>query len=275
MKKIDLHTHSHYSDGTSSPAQVVRKAFENGVRFMALADHDTISGFEEADAEARNLGVRLLCGVEINTCENEQVHILGYGVDWKSPPFLETLEDFRARRLKRMQAILEKLGAAGIGISMADIQGVSKESLGRPHVADALRQKGLVRTRQEAFRKYLVRGKAGYVEPMGPTPQQAIEAIRKAGGIASFAHPGLLGNGLHLEKWAALGLEGLEVYYPAHSVTVTVRLSEQAQKFSLLATGGSDYHGPGSGHEDGIGIQIPEEVYNQLLERFAKKTSLP
>lgn len=266
MRSIDLHTHSYYSDGTLRPSEVARRAAAQGVELYALTDHDTLAGFEEARAEAEKHKMPILAGLEINTSESDLVHILGYGVDPSSRELLKTLEDFRSRRAKRLEMILERLRKSGVPIEKEDVDGVSRHSLGRPHVADALVKRGVVQNRQEAFQRYLVRGKPGYVEPMGPGPEEAIRVIAEAGGLPSLAHPGIIGNGLDVGRYAGLGLRGLEVYYPSHSGPTTQRLLGSAKKFSLLATGGSDHHGPASGREDIGGIQVPDEVFDRIRE---------
>ena len=269
MRRIDLHTHSHYSDGTTSPAEVVKGAFKRRVELLVLSDHDTVDGWAEAKAEADRQGLAFAAGIEINTRESDAVHVLGYGIDPKSPALKARLEEFRGRRRLRIGRIIERLKEAGLDISLEDVSGVSKQTLGRPHVADALRRKKIVQTRQEAFQKYLIRGKPGYVDPMGPSIEESIQTIREAGGFASLAHPGLLKNGnLKLEEWKALGLEGLEIYYPTHSMSYIQELLERARSFGLMPTGGSDYHGPGSGREEIGGIEVPDEVYDRLVERL-------
>lgn len=263
--RIDLHTHSDFSDGTSSPAELVRRARREGLGLLVLTDHDTVSGCEEALAEARAGGPRVCCGIEINTCEDEQVHVLGYGIDRDSPVLAERLEDFRGRRRRRIALIVERLQALKLAISFEEIASGAKQTLGRPHVADALRAKGLVHTRQEAFRKYLMKGAPAYVPPMGPSVRDAIETISAAGGWASLAHPGLLKKEHDLSAWAALGLKGLEVYYPAHAGGMRERLLATADRLGLVPTGGSDYHGPGTGREHVGCAGMPPELVERLV----------
>jgi len=269
--KFDLHTHSYYSDGTLSPSEVVRLAVKAGVRLLSLTDHDTVSGLEEASGQAKRMGLGFVPGIEINTAEPDPIHILGYGIDPGSGALRARLEEFRMHRRTRVVRMIQKLRALGIEIGQADLEAVSRESVGRPHLADILRRKGYVRTRQEAFRRYLMRGRPAYVEPTGPGIQEAIETIRKAGGAASLAHPGFLERGLDLPKWVQWGLGAIEAYYPTHSAAFTRRLAREAAPFSLLLTGGSDFHGPGT-DRDKIGIIDPpqqawDRVYHTLLQR--------
>lgn len=269
---IDLHTHSHRSDGTLPPGQVVLAAHQKGVSLLSLTDHDTVSGIEEARGEAQRLKIVFIPGIEINTVELDQVHILGYGLDVQSPSLKRNLEAFRTRRRSRVERILKKLQDLKIPVGMEDVEQVSKESLGRPHVADALRKNGYVKSRQEAFERFLMRGRPAYVEPLGPNPKEAIETIREAGGIPVLAHPGMV-SALNagssdgaLRQWVRWGLGGIEAYYPSHSVGQTLRFLEEAGRYDLLATVGSDFHGPRTGREK-IGImKVPEEAEKKILE---------
>lgn len=269
LRRVDLHLHSFFSDGTLSPAEVVRRAAARKVEVMALTDHDSISGFEQAQAEGAKLSIRVLCGIEINTCEGDLLHVLGYGFRPDSDVLNTRLEQFRDRRRKRMDAILERLRAASVDISWDDIGQVSKETLGRPHVADAMVKKGVVRSRKEAFDRYLMRGKPGYVEPMGPTAKEAISAIRDAGGWASLAHPGTVDNETWLKSLVDSGLEGLEVYYPTHSQATITRLLMLAESYKLMPTVGSDFHGPKTGRENIGCMEIESKVYERLMERLS------
>lgn len=268
FRRVDLHTHSRHSDGTSDPAEVVRRSRELGVELLVLTDHDSVSGFAEAAQAGRALGLEVRCGVEINTREHDALHILGYGFDPASPRLLSLLEEFRARRQRRAGAILERLKAAGLDLGWEDVRQVARETVGRPHVADAMIRKGLVRSRKEAFERYLLRGRAGYVEPLGPTPEEAIAAVREAGGWACLAHPGALEDGARIEALAAGGLEGVEAYYPTHSRETVERLLELAGRHKLLPTAGSDFHGPGTGRDSAGGFEVAPELYARLVERL-------
>lgn len=265
--RVDLHTHSHYSDGTLSPAELVAKAHQSGVRLLVLSDHDCVTGFPEAKAEGDRLGVRVLCGVEINTREDD-CHVLGYGVRWDSKPLQARLEEFRQRRERRIRGVVEKLQAANVDIAWEEVQGEGAltrgQAVGRPHVADALRRKRIVRTRQEAFQKYLSKGKPGYVEAMGPSAEEAIVAIREAGGTPVIAHPGALFELEEFKRWADLGLGGIEVFYPTHSGGTVQELLGIAKATGLVTTGGSDFHGPGTGREKLAGFDASDELFGVL-----------
>lgn len=265
--RADLHTHSKYSDGTLAPAELVRRARAAGVASLVLTDHDTVSGCAEARAEAARLGLRFGCGIEINTREGDMVHILGYGIDPERPALAARLAEFRRRRAERVAGIVARLNAEGVALALEEVRGEAGETLGRPHIADALRRKRLVRTRAEAFARWLTPGRPGYVEPMGPSAAEAIAAIREAGGWACLAHP-LTVAAPDWERLVALGLEGLEVHYLNHTGPQVARLGELARRHGLLATGGSDFHGPGSGREDIGGVEIPEADFDRVAERL-------
>lgn len=247
---------------------MVRRAYGAGITLLALTDHDSISGFPEASAEAARLGMAITCGIEINTGEADGVHVLGYGFDPASAALCERLGEFRARRERRAGLIVSQLNALGIDLTLEEVRGESTETLGRPHVADALRRKKIVKTRAEAFKRFLVPGAAGYVAPMGPSVAEAISAIKAAGGWASLAHPGTVKRDLDLAPWVEQGLEGIEAYYRAHTRSQIARFLEAAKRFGLLATGGSDFHGPGTGREDLGGVEIPDAELGVLRDRL-------
>jgi hypothetical protein len=265
VKKIDFHTHSHYSDGTSRPEDLSRRAGKAGLELLILTDHDTVAGFPELLESAKLYKVSVACGIEINTADSG-VHILGYGFKWDSPLLMETLSDFRARRRLRVEKMLEKLRSLGFPIDLEDVGEVSKESLGRPHIADALVKKGLVKSRQEAFDRLLSGGKPGYVESLGPSPKEAIELIRGFGGFASLAHPHIVKKSERITEWIEWGLEGLEGYYA--DLNHPQKWRDLAKEKNLLLTGGSDFHGPGSGRDKVFGVEIPDEVYQGFLKRL-------
>ena len=270
MRKIDLHTHSLYSDGTLSPREVVALAASSGVEVLFLTDHDSVSGFPEAEGAASGTAVRVLCGIEVNTSLSDRVHILGYGLRWRDQALARRLEELRARRVLRIERIVESLKAQGLDISLEDVRGASRETLGRPHVADALKRKGIVRSRQEAFQRFLGVGKPGFVGSLGPSPEEAIGLIRDAGGFASLAHPQTVKDFSELPAWVGAGLEGFEVFYGSHSPSDIKRFGDIARAHGLIATGGSDYHGPGSGRDDGLGVEVPDEVFERFSERLSR-----
>ena len=198
------------------------------------------------------------------------MHVLGYGFRWQDAQFVERLERFRERRHARIGRIVEQLRKLGLPIAVEDVVAESHQTLGRPHVADALKRKGIVGSRQEAFNRFLAKGKPGYVESAGPTPEEAIALIREAGGFCSLAHPETLADESLLGEWKKLGLEGLEAYYSTHSASQTARFLRLAAEHGLLATGGTDFHGPGTGRDKALGVEVPDEVFDRFTERLAR-----
>jgi len=268
-KRVELHCHSVYSDGTLTPAELVARAKKDGVELLTLTDHDSISGGPDLFAAAKAEGLDVRLGIEIN-CAGEgaadRVHILGYGIDPKAPGFEERLAEFRERRTVRSKMIVEKLRALGIAIEFADVRAGAFETLGRPHVADALRRLGVVKSRKEAFDRFLMKGKPGYVESMGPSPREAIALIRDAGGVACLAHPQTAGKEQELEELYRLGLQGIEVNYAGHSPSQVRNYGGWAEAKGLLAVGGSDFHGPGTGRVEELGIDYSDEAAGPVLE---------
>lgn len=272
MRRFDCHTHSRHSDGTLSPREVVKRAEASRLELLILTDHDTIAGLEEAAAAATAAKIHFSLGIEINSNYPEgQVHFLGYGIRAQDPSFLAALARLRGRRRERADAILRRLRELGLPLSPEELPSSPDLPLGRPHVADLMRRKGIVRTRSEAFEKYLSRGRPGFAEPLGPTPEEAIALIRDAGGFPSLAHPKTAKTALkHLSEWVRAGLEGVEAYYAAFSEEERKHWAGVAAEFNLLSTGGSDFHGPGTGRDRPLGVEVPESVFDRFSERLAR-----
>ncbi|UCG13315.1 MAG: PHP domain-containing protein [Deltaproteobacteria bacterium] len=250
MDRIDLHTHSSHSDGSFTPRQLVRLARKEALRAIALTDHDTVAGVEEALTAGKELGVEVVPGVEISAqYPGGTMHILGYYLCTGNRELVSQLERLQRERAARNPKIIERLQTLGLDITKAEIQPFHSGQLGRPHIAQALVRKGYVSSIDQAFRRYLKKGGPGYVEKFRFSPQQAITMIRKAGGLAVLAHPSSLEieEPTHLaqlvEDLQTNGLEGMEVYYPGHTDEMMVLYQKVAHRFGLLCTGGSDFHG--------------------------------
>jgi predicted metal-dependent phosphoesterase TrpH len=245
--RVDLHTHSTASDGLLAPEELVRRAHAAGVTVLALTDHDTTAGVAAARAAGERLGVEVIAGVEINTdLPSGDAHVLGYFVSDSDPVFLARLAERRTAREARGRRMVQQLQAIGVPITWAQVRAHADGAVGRPHVAAALIDLGLVASVQEAFDRYLNRGMPGYV-PRDPfTPAEAVALIRSGGGVASLAHPKEIPNleGL-LAALLPSGLAGLEVYYGPYTTATVGQLRALADRFGLIPTGGSDYHGPG------------------------------
>ena len=271
MARVELHCHSVYSDGTLTPAELVARALKNGVTLLTLTDHDSVSGGPDLFAAGKAQGLDVRLGIEINCAgagSADRVHVLGYGIDPESPGFRARLEEFRERRTTRARMIVDKLRALGVAVDYADVRSAAQETVGRPHVADALRRSGVVRSRKEAFDRFLAKGKPGFVESMGPSPAEAIALIRDAGGTPCLAHPQTAGGENELEELRKLGLEAVEANYTGHSPSQIRNYGEWASSKHLLPLGGSDFHGPGTGREERLGVEYEGQVLDQLRERL-------
>jgi len=273
--RIDLHTHSDRSDGTESPAALVRRARDKGIDVLALTDHDTTAGWDEAAAQAAGDGVTLVRGLEISCVfRGYGVHLLAYLPDPTYPPLAEELLRVLAGRNARLPATLQRLRAVGIEIDADDVRRLAGDAsaIGRPHVADALVAKGVVANRNEAFERYLGPGGVGYVHRYAADLEEMLELVAGAGGVSVVAHPwasryqheALDRNGLAWLKDA--GLVGVEVDHEDHDPATRARLRSLARSLDLVVTGSSDHHGAGKvDHELGCNVTAPDE-YARLLE---------
>lgn len=270
MPKIDLHTHSTFSDGTCSPEEVVHKALKVGVKLFALADHDTTDGVLRAAQICREHSILFTPAVEISTREHDHLHFTGYRLDLSNPDLQTFLAQNRQNRQNRIKQIIAQLAKAGVDITEKDVFSRAPNTVSRAHVADALKAKKIVSSRQEGFRKYLLPGCVGYVPSAGVTSLEAISYIKKAGGIAVLAHPGMVSEVWNFPAWKEAGLDGLEVFYPAHTFALKQELLALARKYDFLCTAGSDYHGPHGGRIASPGMDIPQTHYDRLYQVLFK-----
>ena len=250
---IDLHTHSNFSDGTDSPAQLINKALATGITTIALTDHDSVAGIAQAQSALRP-GISLVAGAEIScqTDDGISVHMLGLLFDLEDKDLISTMEKTRENRHGRMQLIIERLNEAGIEISIQDVLAELAQgaTLGRPHLADALIKKGVVNSRDEAFSQMLHNKSKFYVAHYSPKPVEAIKLIKAAGGVAIIAHPmaSHRGRTISVETFGDLieaGLDAIEVDHRDHSPDEKNALIQLARDNNLVMTGASDYHGNG------------------------------
>ncbi len=254
---IDLHTHTNVSDGTDSPSELINKALASGIKVLALTDHDSIAGWDEASAHLRP-GMDLVLGSEIS-CQTEDgisVHMLGLLFDRGNQELQDVLAQTRDNRYGRMERIIVRMNDAGIEISMEEVLAQLSEgaTLGRPHLADAMVAKGLAKSRDEIFEKWLHNNSPYYVAHYSPTPERAIELIKAAGGVAVIAHPmaSLRGRTVSVESFTSFvdaGLDGIEVFHRDHTADQRVLLTQIANDLGVLRTGSSDYHGSGKINE--------------------------
>ena len=272
-QRVELHCHSIYSDGTLTPAELVARAVKSGVALLVLTDHDSISGGADLAAAGQAAGLATRLGIEIN-CAGEgaadRVHMLGYGFNPESPGFRERLTEFRERRTVRARLMVDKLRALGYGIEYEHVRSAAFETVGRPHLADALRRLGVVKSRKEAFERFLIKGKPGFVNSMGPSPAEAIALIRDAGGTSCLAHPQTAGKENELDGLFRAGLQAVEVNYSGHTPSQIRAYGEWAASKGLVACGGSDYHGPGTGREARLGVEYDAAGYAAVMERIER-----
>jgi predicted metal-dependent phosphoesterase TrpH len=250
---IDLHTHTTCSDGTDSPRELVNKAIAQGLEVLGISDHDTTSGWDEATQTLRGT-LKLALGAEISCLTNDgiSVHMLGMLFDPLHVEMQQVLEETRDGRLPRMRKMIEKMRSEGMDISIEDVVSAMPEgaTMGRPHLADALVAKKIVKSRDEAFVELLHNDSRFYVSHAAPTPVEAISLIRRAGGVAVIAHPFASHRGEILKaedfsELVAAGLNGIEVDHRDQNPDERAMLRVIARELNLVMTGSSDYHGTG------------------------------
>jgi hypothetical protein len=281
---IDLHIHSTASDGTLTPAEIILLAARSGLGAISITDHDSIAGAREALLRGVPAGLAFLTGVEISAEPPPSypgagsIHILGYGLRLDDPDLNRALEKLQDSRRQRNPEIIARLNRLGISIRIEEVEREAVDGQpGRPHIAKLLVKKGVAKTIDDAFDRYLGNGKPAYVDKYRIESNQAIELINAAGGIPVLAHPCLLElEGLEpledlLQEMMSMGLKGLEVYYPQHSTEQTRLYADLAARHHLLMTGGTDFHGDilpeiqlGVGKGD---LHIPFALYEKLIER--------
>jgi len=248
----DLHSHSTASDGRFSPSQLAREARRRGVALLALTDHDTVAGLDEAIEVAGAEGLEVIPGIEVSaTCDDTSVHVLGLFIRHREPWLVDFLTQAQKRRIDRIHRILQKLAALGIHLPAEEVFAKSKHgSVGRPHVAEVMVERGIVPSYSEAFERYLGSRAPAYVGYEKITSADAIELIRRAGGVSSLAHPGLMERDAIIPQMVQEGLRAIEVYHSEHAPETAAHYLEMARGHGLLITGGSDYHAiDGAGKE--------------------------
>lgn len=247
--KADLHLHTTASDGTLTPQELVARAAQEGFDLIAVSDHDSVEGVAAAREAGSALGVRVLTAVELSCGASREIHVLGYGFDPENGELLDFCRARRENRVERTRKMCKQLADIGKPISFDRVMALARGVVGRPHVARALLEAGYVTSVKDAFDRFLVPGKPGYVPKEDVKVADAVRLIHQAGGVSVLAHPMELKMGeMALEalirEWRAQGLAGIEVYHPSAANNHAAYLDRLARREGLLVTGGSDYHGP-------------------------------
>lgn len=273
---IDLHLHTTASDGRSTPEALVAEAAAAGCRTIAVTDHDTTAAVDRVAAAARDAGVAFVAGIEMTAVDRaKDIHILGYGIDTADAELAAFLAEQRVLRRARVVAIAERLSAAGAPIDVDALltsAASTGRALGRPAIAAALIAAGHVPTVNDAFDRYLAEGRPGFVVRDGAAPAVIAERILRAGGVVSIAHPGKYGRDDLIAPLVDAGMGAIEVFHPDHDRADVERYQAIAASFGLVMTGGSDYHGPGTGRASALGrIGPPPEQLDALMALAAAR----
>ena len=265
--------HTFYSDGTSSPQEVVQEASERGLACIAITDHDTLEAVPIAQQEAKNFNIEIVPGVELSTeMDGKDIHLLGYFMDCAHGPLVAALTKAQEGRVLRIQEMIDKLKKLGVdNIELNEVCALTQsKSVGRPHLAKILKEKGWVVNYQEAFNKYLAEGAVAYVGKYKISPEDGIRLIRESGGVAVLAHPMCTNRDELIPQFVKAGLQGVEVYYPNFSEASHVYYEGIARKHNLAMTGGSDAHGKAKENTHIGKVKIPYELVEEL-KKLAKK----
>lgn len=272
MNFADLHIHSTFSDGTLSPTEIIKVAKDNGVRCIAITDHDCLDSQYIINMSSEEL--KIISGIEISSeIDGLEIHILGYFIDYKNQQLINLVNKLAEERKNRIHKIIDKLNENNILIDINDLDIEFSKSISRSHVANAMVKKGYFENYKSAFINYLVKDKPAYVKGYKIHYREVIKTISDAGGVAVLAHPGQIHKGLAVEAFIKelkyCGLRGIEVYHPSHSREEINKFYNLAKKHKLLITGGSDYHGKGCYNENYIGSYgLKEDVFNKLFRRI-------
>jgi predicted metal-dependent phosphoesterase TrpH len=245
MKFADLHLHTSFSDGTFTPEELVLQAQKNGLSCIALTDHDTVQGCARAAAACAPVLIEFIPGTEL-TAEHDdtEVHILGYFLDTQNQTLLAEIAKFQAVRKQRIYEMVARINEIGVPLKVEAVFALANcESPGRPHVARTLVKEGLARNLDEAFERFLKKGRPAWVPKAKMSARESVDLIHQAGGLAVMAHPGLNRTDDIIPALVDAGLDGIECFHTKHSTTMAERYLGIADKFHLLVTGGSDCHG--------------------------------
>jgi len=277
VSRVDLHLHTTVSDGALRPEELVRAASIAGIQVMAVTDHDSVDGIRDAERAASDLSIQVIPGIEVSAgLDGDDVHVLGYFLDPGDRVLREALSRLQEGRVAQARSMVERLAELGWPLDWDRVMAIAQGgSVGRPHIARALIERGYVGSVDEAFSRFLRRGGPGYVEGQKLLPQEAVSLIKEAGGVPSLAHPIIVGASdyrLDLDRLLPVmveaGLEGIEAYYKGYTPEVTAFLFGLASRYRLVPTGGSDFHGGGVVADAELGaVEVPWETVERLRDR--------
>lgn len=272
--RVDLHLHTTVSDGALRPEELVKAAAAAGIRVIAITDHDSVDGVKEAERASAGLPIEVIPGIELSSSQNgEEIHVLGYFLDTDDPRLRDALCRLQEDRWTQARAMVARLGELGYPLDWTRVSAIAQgQSIGRPHIAKALVERGVVASVDEAFSRFLRRGGPAYAPGRKLLPQDAVSMIKAAGGVASLAHPIIVGADdyrLDLERLvpalAEAGLGGIEVYYKRYTPEIRASLLAMAARYRLIPTGGSDFHGGGVVADAELGaVDVPLETVEML-----------
>jgi len=285
VSRVDLHLHTTVSDGALRPEELVRAASIAGIQVMAVTDHDSVDGIRDAERAASDLSIQVIPGIEVSaSLDGDDVHVLGYFLDPDDRVLREALSRLQEGRVAQARSMVERLAELGWPLDWDRVMAIAQGgSIGRPHIARALIERGYVGSVDEAFSRFLRRGGPGYVEGQKLLPQEAVSLIKEAGGVPSLAHPIIVGASdyrLDLDRLLPVmveaGLEGIEAYYKGYTPEVTAFLFGLASRYRLVPTGGSDFHGGGVVADAELGaVEVPWETVERLRGRQRRPGCTP
>ena len=273
--KADLHTHTNFSDGFYSPAELLKKAKKNGIGIISITDHDSVTGVKEARKISDRIGIEVIPGLEISTeIGSNEIHVLGYFINPDDKELERYLVFFREERFNRAIRIIEKLNILGIQLTMDDVLLQAKNSaIGRPHIAQAMLSKGFVNSFFEAFNKYIGNNGPAFEKKVHLSPQSACKIINDAGGLSFIAHPGKMPEHL-IKELIEAGIDGIEVIHPSHNTNQTKYYRGITNEYFLLESGGSDYHGGKREDDANLGKYYTDmKIIDAMRSRLIKNTA--
>jgi predicted metal-dependent phosphoesterase TrpH len=269
--KADLHTHTTFSDGSLSPYELIKKAKSVGIDVLGITDHDSVGALDEAVAIGKEFDVEVIAGMELSASyKNTEIHILGYFVDYHSKALQEALAVFREKRLRRAERIVDKLNRMNIPLTIESVlANATGDSIGRPHIANALVNQGHAQSYYQAFNKYIGDGRPAYEKKPECSPEETVRLIADAGGLSFLAHPGRTVSEELLFHLISAGLDGVEVVHPSHTAEHVQYYRGIVNEYCLLESGGSDFHGGAKNDDHLFGrVSIPVATVDVMRRRL-------